>query len=100
MSLDILDVLLLEHLLAYPPLPELVLVGGVLIPVLALAGVRLALELRAISDEVVGVPAPKAILLLSTTPSVHAVVVKPLELVDNQHKLLVAKRLNLLLYDR
>jgi hypothetical protein len=59
LSLDILDVLLLEHLLAYLPLPELVHVGGVFIPVLALARVRLALELRAISDEVVGVPHPK-----------------------------------------
>jgi hypothetical protein len=36
---------------------------------------------------------------LSTTPSVLAVVVEPLELVDDQRKLLVAKRLNLLLYD-
>lgn len=67
--------------------------------VLALDEVCLSLDLGEIGDEVVGVSALKASLLLSTMPSVLAVVMEPLQLVDDQCKLIIAKHLKLLLCD-
>jgi Mg2+/Co2+ transporter CorB len=96
LSLGILDVLLLERLVAH----GLVLAGGVLIFVLLLARVILALQLGAVGDEVVGVYAVEVALLLSTMSLVLVVVMEPLELVCYQHKLIIVRRLNLLLSGR
>jgi hypothetical protein len=72
-----------------------VLARGVLALVLALVVVLLALHLGA-----VGVSTFEVALLMSTSPPVRAVVMEPLELVDDQHQLVIFKYLNLLLSDR
>lgn len=96
MSLGILDVLLLEHLVAH----GLVLARGVLMFFLLLARVILALQLGVVGDEVVRVYIVEVALLLSTMSLVLAVVMEPLELVCDQRKLIIVKRLNLLLSGR
>jgi hypothetical protein len=96
LSLGILDVLLLEHLVAH----GLVLARGVLMFFLSLARVILALHLGVVGDEVVRVYIVEVALLLSTMSLVLAVVMEPLELVCDQRKLIIVKRLNLLLSGR
>ena len=103
MGLGLLEIPLLERLLIKSSL-ELVLVGGVLALVLALADVILVggvlVLLGAVGDEVVGISTAKASLVLTTTPSIQAVVVKPRESAEDQSQLIILKCLHLLLYDR
>ena len=83
LGVGLLEVRLLERLLVKTSL-QLVLARGVLALVLALSGVMLARKvlvlLGAVGDEVVGISTAIAtILQTTTTPVVHAVVVKPRE---------------------
>jgi hypothetical protein len=104
LGLDLLKVLLLEGVLIESSL-WLVLAGGVLALVLALARVILVggvlVLLRIVGDEVVRVSTSVAsILRTTTTPVIQAVVVKPREPADDQYQLVVPKGLQLLLCDR
>ena len=103
LGLGLLEIPLLERLLIKSSL-ELVLVGGVLALVLALADVILVggvlVLLGAVGDEVVGISTAKASLVLTTTPSIQAVVVKPRESAEDQSQLIILKCLHLLLCDR
>ena len=88
LGLGLLEVHLLERLLVESSL-QLVLAGGVLALVLALAGVMLAGEvlvlLGVVGDEVVGVSTAIASFLWTTTmPTIQVVVVKPREPADDQ----------------
>jgi len=97
---------LLESLLVQLPF-GLVLVGGVLTLVLVLGVGVLSLVLGlgglmlvfvgAVGDEVVEAATSKASFLLCTTPTVHAVVVKPREPVDDQCQVIISKYLQLFL---
>ena len=103
LGLGLHKVHLLERLLVKFFL-RLVLVEGVLALVLALADVILVggvlVLLGAVGDEVVGISTAKASLVLTTTPSIQAVVVKPRESAEDQSQLIILKCLHLLLYDR
>jgi hypothetical protein len=105
LDLCLLEVLLIECLLVEPP-PRLVLARGVLSlaltptrMVVAWASLRLAL-LRATDDEVVGVIAVEASILLLATLSVLVVVVGSREPAGHKCQLLIPEALHLLLCDR
>jgi len=97
---------LLESLLVQLPF-GFVLVGGVLTLVFVLGVGVLAFVLGlgglmlvfvgAVGDEVVEAATSEASLLLTTTPPVHAIVVKPQEPVDDQCQLIISKYLQLFL---
>jgi hypothetical protein len=105
LDIGLLEGLLFERLLVKPS-PELVLVGGIVALVLvstrvvvALVGLRLALHLGAIGDEVVGVSTVEATILGPTMPPIQEVVVKLHEPIGNKRQLLIPKTPNLLLYN-
>jgi len=93
---------LLESLLVQLPF-GLVLVGGVftlvfvfglgvLTFVLGLGGMMLVF-VGAVGDKVVKSTTTEASFLLTTTPTIHAVVVKPREPVGDQRQLIISKQL-------
>ena len=97
---------LLESLLVQLPF-GLVIVGGVftlvfvfgvgvLTFVLGLGGMMLVF-VGAVGDKVVKSTTTEASFLLTTTPTVHAVVVKPREPVGVQRQLIISKHLQLFL---